>query len=91
MSKQSLIGVISVISVIIVLFSGCFELEKKEDHSEDWWIYDDIVGEKNMEWTDISDIKGGRIEQAKVEAQRQIAEQLEKLNKNIIGLMIGSK
>jgi len=34
-------------------------------------------------WMDISDIKGGRIEQAKVEAQRQIAEQLEALNKTL--------
>lgn len=44
-----------------------------------------------MDWTDISDIKGGRIEQAKVEAQRRIAEELEKLNKTLdtgFGLII---
>ena len=44
-----------------------------------------------MDWTDISDIKGGRIEQAKVEAQRKIAEQLEKLNETLdtgFGLVI---
>ena len=33
-----------------------------------------------MEWNvDISDIRGAKIEQAKVEAMRKIAEQLEKL------------
>lgn len=36
-----------------------------------------------MEWIDISDIKGAKIERAKVEAQRRIAEQLEVLNKNL--------
>ena len=36
-----------------------------------------------MDWTDISDIKGGRIEQAKVEAQREIAEQLEIMNRHL--------
>lgn len=37
-----------------------------------------------IEWkTDISHIKGGYIEQAKVEAERQIAEQLEQLNKTL--------
>lgn len=40
---------------------------------------------------DISHIQGGYIEQAKVEAERQIAEQLEQLNKTLdtgFGLII---
>lgn len=45
-----------------------------------------------MDWKiDISHITGGYIEQAKVEAQRQIAEQLEQLNKTLdtgFGLII---
>jgi len=45
-----------------------------------------------IEWKiDISDISGAKIEQAKVEAQRHIAEQLEQLNKTLdtgIGMLI---
>lgn len=45
-----------------------------------------------MEWKeDISDIQGARIEKAKVEAARAVAEQLETLNKTIdagFGLII---
>jgi len=45
-----------------------------------------------INWKEIiSDIQGGRIEKAKVEAQRQIAIQLEKLNETLdtgFGLII---